>query len=252
MVLGAPALGMAFLQYRGTFRRHKASAEGMGVLSGAAAVLWLFGVVTGVFESLRDGDDLRELWPLFLTLLVIGASFAVLALINYRWARRLPKAANLPVSWKAWRFSLWELFGLVTAFALGIGVAVHAARSEKPEIGIHVAAMDCPYPTPAGATKISYRQGSRGTCYLEFDISEAGFREWVIERFKSHPKYKGIYTGIQPITGGSYVYPVDYKGKFPPPQIISGIECHWTFEDEGMHAVFDRATGRVYYNQHWH
>jgi hypothetical protein len=245
MMLGVPALALAAVQHRGTFRRHKPSAKLTAGCSGAVSALLVFAVVTYVIEGLWYGHDLVRALPLFLTMLAMGMGLAIVCRTNVLWARRLPKPDSLPPSLKAWRFSLWELFGLVTAFALGIGVAVHAARSAKPRIGIYDSREECPYETPVNATKVSYRQDIRGTYYLEFDISETDFRQWVIERFKRHPKYKGIYSGIQPIAGMSYVYPVEFNGKSLPPAVTSGIECHWTFEDEGMHAVFDRSTGRA-------
>jgi hypothetical protein len=48
-----------------------------------------------------------------------------------------------------------------------------------------------------------------------------------------------------------YVYSTELKG---PDRITinSGLSYSWSKEDRGVHAAFDRTTGRAYYQAHFH
>lgn len=240
-------LFFAVYQYRGTFRRSAGAAKVASTMLYAFAAFLLFAAAVTAAESVRDRILLRLMFFL-LPLLIIALICAVAATINLRWSRKLRAAiaegAKIP---DQRGFTLRELLLAVGIIAAVTGVTSQLVRSAPPRFAEGVDASAAKLHLPAGASNVSYRRGVRGTVTYEFTTDEQSFRQWVesgigsIEAEAAEIPLRDITTpfSIRRYAGDDMT-------------IRSGLYYTWSKEDRGVHAGFDRTTGRGYYDAHYH
>lgn len=255
IVLTLPAV-LATQQYRATFRQNgKAayfSAVVLFIISGCA----FFAFVTTLGDMLLHGVRRLPWIGLLLPMLTIGVVGCLAGWLDLRWSRRLstftPTAVNAagPV-----RFSIRELLVAVTAIACVTWLVDHFVRSTPPRFAENVSVDQAPFGLPAQARDVSFCQGFRGTIAYEFTIDEDDFIAWVDSRIGSTESYAANIP-LREVTGpyeirrycalSSTLAGPDSK------TITNGLHYHWSKEDRGVYAAFDRATNRAYYFAHFH
>jgi len=216
----------------------------------------MFAMIANVGEAIvNDGIEWRFLISFVGFFLAIAIPVGVAAWANRRWARVL-KAVNAtrmaparPV------FTLRELFGAVTVVAITTGIVSSLVRSDPGKFGEHVALSDGPAGLPAGATDVSFGKGYRGTIAYEFTIDEQGFINWVNEGLGSiEAQSAGVQ--LQPINGFAsirrYLEFGPNAASATNANVTNGLQYHWSKQDRGVHAIFDRDTSRAYYEAHYH
>lgn len=250
----ATFLGVA--QYASLIRRSRVAAQTVGILLGLMCAFWLFGMVANVGEALLDKSiEWRFLVGFIAFLLAIAASIGIAAWANWRWAKKLAAARAAKPSTKGSIFTLRELFGAVTVIAITTGFAAFIVRSEPAKFGEHVTRSEGPGGLPAGATDINFGRGYRGTIAYEFTIDEQSFIAWVNEGLGSiEAQSAGVQ--LRPIQTASSILRYTAFGPSPSDDaravIRNGLEYHWSKEDRGVHAIYDRDSSRAYYQAHYH
>jgi hypothetical protein len=265
MILGALPIVLLFAtiaiqQYRGVFRYSARAAEIAGWALWIMSALLVTGMVCILIALLNDrsfGDVMRELWFGLIVWTVGVAGFVFAGYQDILWARAIRKAAEMGFPFPRPRgFSLRELLGAMTAVALLIGFAaslVHSAYSQSKE---HVAGDEAPFSLPADAADVSYYWSMRGAKACEFDTSEAEFRNWVAAGIGP---WEAMQAGValREIDG---VREIDRYQLFTTKgqrdeciaTVRDGLYYSWSNGDNSVEAVFDRATGRGYYNSTSH
>ncbi len=245
---------LAVQQYRGTFRRKRNAAFAAGILLCIAGGYAFFAFAVTLGETLLRGDELH--WYPLLVLLLIGVSASLFAWMNFRWLQQLP--AVIPTgkhSGGGKRFTMRELLAAFTAIAFMFGCMVHAVRSLPSQFAEHVSRDAAPFDLPAGARDVCYARGIRGTLAYEFSIDQPGFLEWIdsgIGSMESEAANVPVKPITAPYTIRSYrSFSSDLSGP-DRVTITNGLYYHWSKEDRGVYAAYDRAAQRAYYYFHAH
>jgi hypothetical protein len=116
-----------------------------------------------------------------------------------------------------------------------------------------VDADDVPADLPVDAHDVNYIERPRGSFSCEFSCGEQAFRAWIaggvgsIESRAARPQLVEITAPVA----------VRDMGRTNGPSIgnvivTKGLIYQWSKEDRGLFAVFDRSTGRAYYDFHSH
>lgn len=143
----------------------------------------------------------------------------------------------------------------IAAIAFVVCLVSGFVRSTPPRYAEHVTRDKAPFGLPANATDISFCQGVRGTIAYEFTIDEDDFKAWVasgIGSFESNAASVPVAPITTPYTIRRYnALTRDLTG---PEEITitQGLYYDWSKEDRGVHAAYDRTTGRAYYFAHFH
>jgi MFS family permease len=237
-------------QYWGTFRRSRRGATITGCF------LVVIGSLMAVLAALVLGEMLIERVKIpWLGLILPLACASGLALfaggINFNWSRQLQDRTlateNSPTSG---RFSLRELLLAISAIAFVVFVVNSLARTNRFQFAEQVSRDEVPFSLPDGAHDISYCHGVRGTIAYEFSIDEPGFVNWVasgIGTLESEANNVPLRPIVAPYTIRR-CYALSHELKGPDSvTIASGLYYHWSQEDRGVYAAYDRTTGRAYY-----
>jgi hypothetical protein len=245
---------LAFQQYRGTFRRHPGAAFMAAVLLffvGALATLTcalMLGASAGAGGRIPWGSPL-------LPQLAIAATSFLAGWSNLQWSRQLRVAGPPEVHSAAnSRFSLRELLLGITAIGAVTAMVSSFVRSIPPKYAEHVSRDHAPFGLPATASDISFCQGIRGTIAFEFTIAEDEFIAWVESGIGSLES-NSANVALQPITTPYTIrryYTLTRELTGPESiTITKGLFYDWSKEDRGVHAAYDRTTGRAYYFAHF-
>ncbi len=249
-------LGVAALQYFGTFRRHMGSADGVGV------VFFLFGAFATFVGVMSLGDAVMKGLSLTLTapFVAIVATVAVInvavGLMNWMWARRLRAAIAEGASPARRGWSWREAVGAAAVLAAMTGATAYMIRTTPPRMAEHVTAEEAPVGLPDGASDVSYRLGARGTRAYEFTVEEQAFRDWVQSGIGS---VESLSDGVEleeidsPFTPYRYLdFERGSADQLNGPRVSNGLHYGWSKEDRGIYVTFDRDTNRAYYFSHSH
>ena len=256
-VLIAPLFSvLAVQQYRGTFRGVPSAATTASVIQYGWGGLLLFGVATTAGEAMADSIAVSFLASVLVPMFLSASFSLVSGRMNALWARCLRTAFCAGAARPIQRgFSLRELILAVTVIAAMTAITTPLIRTAKPKFAEHIHAADAPFHSPAGATDVSYSRGFRGTVAFEFTCDELAFRDWVVAGIGSI-EARAAAVPIREISSSHtitryYAYASQLNG---PTEIAvnSGLFYSWSREDRGVHAVYDRATGRGYYHAHYH
>jgi len=256
MMLLPFALAAAVQQYRGTFLRVKSAARAISIALYVLFGLAIFGLITIAGEAIVDGTSLRLIAPiLFMFGLVSGLALGA-ARLNGNWSRELQSVSvQRPHPIPSLGVSLRELLAGLTLICVMTGVTSWIARSVLPPFAEGVAASEAPVTLPAGARDICYANGPRGAIACEFTTDEASFRKWVASGIGSIESLSAKVHLAEITTPASllryHCYAPELVGT-DRALVGEGLEYHWSKEDRGVHAVFDRVTGRAYYHSHSH
>ncbi|PQO45225.1 hypothetical protein [Blastopirellula marina] len=180
--MGLCLLGLvAFLQYRGTFRRRAASARGAAYLTGVASVTCFLTV--GIVPQSAP-----------LTQLAASVTLVATAYSNAQWAKYLRsyerEGGVLPQESK---FTLGEIALLLGIIAVVLGIGSYGVRLRHPNHGYHTTSLI----TPSGwdienATLVSY--------FHDFDYHRWEFscteEEFLASWESSYPKLRPIATPV--------------------------------------------------------
>lgn len=232
-------------QYRGTFQNDPAAAFN-------ASVVW-FAIAALLLVPTAMSLDLSRL-------VVVGPPAAVCAALcyanrnRYRQLQRLfAEHPELQTRTAAVRRSpswIWILCGVV-----GVASVVFLLPSQ-PHTAEHVDAAEAGYELPAGATDVSYYRHGAWIAY-ECTTDERMFRHWITaDRFAPEP---GVGRRVvveeidEPYSVQRYLLGVRWEaGKAVEDDgtdratVTDGLKYDWSIEDRGVHAAFDRKTGRAY------
>lgn len=120
----------------------------------------------------------------------------------------------------------------------GLLASVGVWKAFQPREGRGVSRAAAPISgLPPDTSNINYRLGGAfdpiPACY-EFDTSEQSFRDWAASKNWTLEQAGGVMT------------------RYDQSQVTinRGLFYHWTEEDSGVHAAFDRDTGRAYFYNH--
>jgi len=247
---------MAVQQYRGTFRCVQSAATTTSVLLYIMGGFLIFGVVTSAGEAIANSISLRMMASILIAMLIVATCSIAIGRMNALWSRRIRSAIDsgaVPAIKRG--FSLRDLLLAVTVIAAMTAITSQLIRSAPPWYAENIQASAAPFSLPAGATDVSYCKGYRGTIAYEFTINEPAFRGWVesgIGSIESESAAIPIREITTPFTIRRYF---TYSSKLNGPREItvnSGLFYSWSKEDRGVHAVYDRTTGRAYYYAHFH
>lgn len=242
-------------QYRGTFHCNASAARTVSVFLYFVCGFWLFAFATTLGEAVIEGLSLRLMAPFLLSFLILALYGFFAARLNARWSRALRAAIAAGVSEPRRGFTLKELLLLVAVVAAMSGIARSLSGPGLPDEGEHVDASAGPRGVPAGAQDISYARGYRGTIAYEFTCDEATFCEWAssgLGSIESESAEIPVREIESPFTIRRYY---GYSSTLQGPDritITNGQYYTWSKEDRGVHAAFDRDTGRAYYHAHFH
>jgi hypothetical protein len=256
LFFGPLCLFMAAQQYLGTFRRVPSGAAATSLLLYIVSGFLILAVVTSIGEAVVEGISLRLMASITLPMLVAAAFCIVSGRMNALWSFKVSAAISAgAISRRDRGFTLRELFLAIAIIASMTAITSQFIRSAAPRYAEQVDGSAAPFWLPAGATDISYARGHRGTIAYEFSIDESGFREWVdsgIGSIESQSAGIPVREIFSPITMRRYyAYWPERNG---PDRITikSGLHYSWSKEDRGVHAAYDRTTGRAYYYAHFH
>jgi hypothetical protein len=239
---------LAAQQYRGAFRRNPSAAKATSILFYIIAGFLLFAIASTVSEAVYEQTSLRLMTWFLVPILGSALISIVFGKMNAVWSSKLREAiASGAVPPVQRGFSLRELLLGVGVIAAMTGITLHFVRSTPPSYAEGVDASAAPCHLPIGATDVSYRKGGRGTITYEFTIDESAFRQWVnsgigsIEAQSAGIPLREITTpiAIPRYSGGDIT-------------INAGLYYSWWKEDRGVHAAFDRTSGRAYFDAHYH
>jgi hypothetical protein len=252
MLLPIPVF-LGLNQYRGTFRRSRRGATIAGCF------LVVFGSLQALIATVNLGEMLiggvRVPWLGFILPLACASGLAfVAARQNFAWSRQLQRRPPAEEhSLARHRFSLRELLLAVAAIAFVVSVVTSFVRTNHLQFAEHVSRAEVPFSLPHGAHDVSYCQGFRGTIAYEFSINEPGFVDWVASGIGSLES-ESYNVPLKPIVAPytirrCYSLSRDFNGP-ESVTIASGLYYHWSQEDRGVYAAYDRTTGRAYYYFH--
>jgi hypothetical protein len=254
VILPLPAI-LAVAQYRATFRQNTKAASTSALLLFIIGGLAFLAFAVTLGEMLIEGVRLPWI-SLLLPMLATGVVGCLAAWINLSWSRRLtkvrPSATNptAPI-----RFSVRELLAAVAVIAFVTCLVAHFIRSTPPRYAENVSRDKAPFGLPVNARDISFCQGFRGTIAYEFTIDEADFIAWVRSGIGSIES-DAANVPLRPITTPYEIrrfYALS-SGLAGPDSttIANGLYYHWSKEDRGVYAAFDRTTNRAYYFAHFY
>jgi hypothetical protein len=199
----------------------------------------------------------RVPWLGFILPLACASGLAfVAARQNFAWSRQLqrrpPAEEHSPARH---RFSLRELLLAIAAIAFVVCVVTSFVRTNRLQFAEHVSRDEAPFSLPSEAHDISYCHGFWGTIAYEFSIDEPGFVDWVaagIGTLESESYNVPLKPIVAPYTiRRCYALSRELEGP-DTITIASGLFYHWSHEDRGVYAAYDRTTGRAYYYFHGH
>ena len=237
-------------QYRAAFRGVRSAAKCAAImLIGIGAILTL-PCLTIAWETITSEGKIP--WFILLIAMLLTIVAGVGGWLNLCWMRSL---TDEPDTFSRPRFSMRELFAAMTAVSVVAALTTALIRTSLPRHAEHVDISVAPYGLPRSATDISYYLGTRGTIAYEFTTDETTFRNWVesgLGSFDSRAANVPLLPIANPETIRRYTaFSPDLTG----PDSITvprGLYYSWSFEDEGVHAVFDSSTNRAYYFSHSH
>jgi membrane protease YdiL (CAAX protease family) len=238
-------------QYRGTFQNDAAAAFNSSIVWFAIAAFLLVPPVMSL--------DLSRL-------VFVGPPAAVCAALCYANRRRYgqlqrlfaehPELRTRPATVRRSRSWIWILCGVVGVASLVFGIP------SLPHTAEHVDAAQALFELPAGARDVSYYRHGAWIAY-EFTTDEWAFRHWITgDRFAPEP---GVEKGVvveeidEPYTVQRYLLGVlQEAGRAAEldgthlATVTDGLQYDWSIEDRGVHAAFDRKTGRAYLYIHFY
>jgi hypothetical protein len=237
-------------QYRGTFQNDAAAAFNSSIVWFAIAAFLLMPTVMSL--------DLSRL-------VFVGPPAAVCAALCYANRRRYgqlqrlfaehPELRTRPATVRRSRSWIWILCGVVGVASLVFWIP------SLPHTAEHVDAAQAQFELPAGARDVSFYRHGAWIAY-EFTTDEWAFRHWITgDRFAPEPGV-GIRVGVEeidePYTVPRYLLGVSQEaGKAAENHytdratVTDGLQYDWSIEDRGVHAAFDRKTGRAYLYIHF-
>ena len=148
-----------------------------------------------------------------------------------------------------------EILAMITVIAVVMALAAYFIRTSPPQYAENVSRDEAPFGLPACARDVSFCQGQRGTIAFEFAIDERGFIDWVksgIGSFESEAAQIPLREITTPQKIHRYHLLVPGRTGADSITVSSGLYYHWSEEDRGVTAIFDRATRRAYYFSHSH
>lgn len=134
--------------------------------------------------------------------------------------------------------------GLTAAVAVVAAMAAWAAKESAPNFAEHVPASMAPVSLPAGASDISFARVTGVVLAYEFNCDEADFRLWCAAERRPLSEID------RPVSIARYISLAPDASDTERHWITSGLHYSWTDEDRGVHAAYDRETGRGYYYSH--
>ena len=245
-----PPATVGILQYYGTFRRHAGAAFAAAMCLCATGGICCFVTIRGSVGVLMELKQAPDFWIIMLipAFLLIGVTTIYIAWVNQQWSKRLKvyyADAVSPVPSN--RFTLRELFGVMTVLAVIAGLSSLWHRLDQPPYAIHASRHEVAFHLPENATDISYCEGSRGIAY-EFTTDEKSFTTWVeSEIVTSDAKLSGVT--IQPITQPTWIFRYHHLSPYlggPSAEIVNGLAYDWDMHPP-VQALYDRDTSRAYY-----
>lgn len=254
---------LGWLQYMAAFRRRCSFGTAVAVILMASGGLVVLAVSIGNAELVLESGFQTDVLPFGLEILAAGAGTIIVGFLSGYCARQerniqreKPAAGNAAAcasSERKRQFTLAELFIATTFIAAVAGFTTALVHSTHPRFAEGVDAQQAPVGLPADAHDINYVQGFRGTFACEFSASESAFRDWVaegigsIESLAAHPALKVITSPVHVHDWGG-----PHGVKVGNVVVTSGLVYEWRKADRGVKAVWDRATGRAYYEFHSH
>jgi len=252
-ILLAPLPGfLGIVQYAGTFRRHTASAR-----RATTCAFILGGIIAFVFGGATIVVLVAgELPPreIIIPLLAFAVPHLWNGFLNRRWHHELIKSASLAGNGR-FRLSIRELLGLTTVVSVFAALTLYFVRGQGPQFAENISASEAGIHLPANAANVSLCHGYRGIIAYEFDTDEQSFRQWVDDGIGSLESQQANIK-LAPIKGDytmSRYYSLSSQLAGPDSVTIhDGLYYEWSFEDRGVYAAFDRATGLAYFYAHFH
>lgn len=250
---------IAAWQYRGTFRAEPQAARRLGILMYVLGGMCLLMYATNVGEYYQKhgfGSNPTAILVELSFVLAPATVGLVLGRINQLHARRLNTIYSARSELRP-RFGVTLRDGLVGLTIVGLvgGIVAYQVHSHPPRSAEHVTAAAAGLHLPEGASDVSYCHGSRGTIAYEFTTDELRFRNWVdsgIGSIESELTKAALEEITAPYMIDRYLDLVPNRPGIDEAEIRTGLKYEWRFEDRGVHAAFDRATGRGYYYAHYH
>jgi len=246
---------LAIQQYRAVFRRNSRAASHCAALLffiGGFA-LFVFTMTLGTF--LLKGNPLTwvsSLLPMF----ILGSVSCLFGWMNLRVSRQLRRAARpMPYTLGSKGFSSRELLAAVAILAYTTALVTAFIRSTPRQYAENVSREEAPVALPERARDISFSQRSRGMFAVEFTIDESGFIAWVesgIGSIESRAANIPLKPITEPYTLFRYYCLITHSAGPDKITITDGLYYHWSKEDRGIYAAFDRTTSRAYLFAHSH
>jgi hypothetical protein len=249
----APLPGfLGFAQYAATFQRRAVAARRASTCAFILGGFVGFVLVVTLMQSVA-----KSVFPP-ISFVLIFAAFTVPNLwngfLNLRWHRQLTISRYRPVD-SRFRLSLRELLGFTAVIAAFLALTLSFVRDQSPQFAVNVSPSEANLDLPVNAANVSLCHGVRGTIAYEFDTDEQSFRQWVDDGIGSLESQRANIE-LAPIKGDytmSRYYGLSSQLAGPDSVTIhDGLYYEWSFEDRGVYAAFDRATGRAYYYAHFH
>jgi hypothetical protein len=248
-------LGLALVQYRGTFRQSRSAARITSVALYVVGGLLLIAGVTSFGEILAEGIPIGGLLPLLLGLTAAGVACLSIGYWNGSWAYRLGRQVVWEKPKATSRYSRRELLVAMAVVAVFTAMTAYVVKTEPPPRAENVSASEARLHLPVGASNVSYARGARGLIAYEFDCDEVSFRNWFDEgigTFESNAAQLPLEEITSPISITRYKSFLPLFQFQASPPINNGLHYAWTKEDRGVYAAYDRDAGRGYYYSHSH
>lgn len=258
MLVIALAVMVAVGHYQAFLRREQSAAQVMWIVYvglGLLPCLYLAESIERYREhpSQLHRDGIRNLVQ-FCAIWI--AAFAFLTWLAYRWYRKLKafnECSESPRSSRPWMKR--DSLAVVPAIVVIAVSAVVFAAGQLPPCAEHVSIEQAASFLPQSATDISYCKGYRGTFAAEFSVDEPDFVAWVKEEVET-PATRADGIKLEEVGRGQRItryYELSTALDGPAVfQLGPGLSFSWSFEDEGIHAAYDRDTNRAYYFVHHH
>ncbi len=253
LLLPIPA-ALAISEYYAVFRNSPAAAVVTVILLLLVGGLALVAFIALVGVTLLNDHPFPPL-SFVLSNLGIGLWGCVAGWINLVWLRRLKQVALRSTTAKPIRFSWSDVLPALAAIACIVVLAVYFVHNEPPQYAENVSREQAPFGLPEAARNVSFCRGVRGAIAFEFSVDEASFIEWVesgVGSLESQTAGVSVQRITRPYTILRYTALMP-ESKAPHTITLSnGLYYDWSKADRGVHAAFDRTTGRAYYYFHAH